>query len=343
MKSRMPKYHLNEIKIEVTHDCRLKCLHCSSFAGQDTGRSLEWESCEKIIDDAKAMGVRELAFSGGEPLIWDHIAEATKLASGHDIEVFLYTSGYAPNARRIIKSLRNFGLSKAMFSIFGENAEQHESITKVRGSYRQTIEIASYGVSLGLDTEFHFVPFSSNYKSLRRVAEQAREMGIKRVSVLRLVPQGRGRNISGLQLDHLENMELRRMIENLRKAGHDIRLGSPYNFIMLREKPQCKSGIDRLIVGPDLKIFPCDAFKHISPEQIGVNSTFSSLRNNNLSECWEKSPYLNTVRKHLNGNFANTCKECHKFDLCLSGCLAQKFYHYGELKNCPDPMCLLNN
>ena len=168
-------------------------------------------------------------------------------------------------------------------------------------------------------------------------------MGVKRISLLRLVPQGRGSNQKDRQLSHSENLELREIIRALRAAGHDIRLGSPYNFLMLQEKPRCWTGIDRLTVGPDLRIFPCDAFKHISPEEIGASSKYSNLSKYSLLECWKKSPYLDAVRKYLATDFAIECKACQKLEDCHSGCMAQKFYAFGELRKCPDPSCLVQH
>jgi MoaA/NifB/PqqE/SkfB family radical SAM enzyme len=117
-----------------------------------------------------------------------------------------------------------------------------------------------------METEFHFVPLAHNFGELQAIAKQARELGVKRVSVLRLVPQGRGAEGADMQLTNEQNLELRKIILHLRTDGHCIRLGSPYNFLMLRDEPKCCAGIDRLTIGPDLRVFPCDAFKHIPPE-----------------------------------------------------------------------------
>jgi radical SAM protein with 4Fe4S-binding SPASM domain len=112
---------------------------------------------------------------------------------------------------------------------------------------------------------------------------------------------------------------------------------------MLREKPACCSGIDRLIIGPDLRIFPCDAFKHIDPKDLGVSSDFSNLEYNSLASCWENSAFLGVVRKYLTTEFAKECKDCSKLESCLSGCMAQKYYATGILAKCADPMCLKQN
>lgn len=340
MELHKPSFDLKEIKIEVTHDCELKCSHCSSVADANSGKTMKWASCKRILDDAAKMGVKEVAFSGGEPLLWANIQSAVSLASSHKMRTSLYTTGNAPNAKILLESLQSSGLSRVMFSVFGVDAKQHEQVTGCSGSYEKTINVAKHCVSRGLDIEFHFVPLNHNINALPVIADQAKAIGAKQISILRLVPQGRGASGEDQQLTKAQNLRLTKMIKNLRSEGHIIRLGSPYNFLMLRNKPQCCSGIDRLTIGPDLTIFPCDAFKHIPPEEVGATLEYSNLNDHSLSECWEKSTFLGAIRNHLATDFAIECKECNSLAKCLSGCMAQKYYKYGKLYKCTDPMCL---
>ena len=71
-------FKLQEVKIEVTHDCMLQCVHCSSVSEANTERNMGWPSCERILNEAVTMGVKEVAFSGGEPLLWEHIQNFSK-------------------------------------------------------------------------------------------------------------------------------------------------------------------------------------------------------------------------------------------------------------------------
>jgi MoaA/NifB/PqqE/SkfB family radical SAM enzyme len=51
---------------------------------------------------------------------------------------------------------------------------------------------------------------SDNYKELRAVVKMARELGVNRVSVLRLVPQGRAANYENIMLTDDEHLDLRK-------------------------------------------------------------------------------------------------------------------------------------
>ncbi len=340
MKLHKPPFHLKEIKIEVTHDCNLKCIHCSSVAEKQSSRNMCWDDCRRIIDEAAEIGVKKMAFSGGEPLLCSYIKDAVTLAHEYGMKVFLYTTGNVPKGQQLLEELYESGLNRVMFSIFSSEEFKHENVTCVQGSFNQSLSCINKAVDIGLKVEFHFVPLSKNYKEINDIVKMASACGVERVSILRLVPQGRAEQSSKNLLSHSQNIDLRKNIIKLKTLGFDIRTGSPYNFLMLKDEPACCSGIDRLTVGPELSIYPCDAFKHISPEMIGTNSNYSSLQDNSLKDCWEKSAYFNKVREYLTTPFAEVCADCNMLERCLSGCLAQKIHYNGKMIKCPDPMCL---
>ncbi|MGE4544286.1 MAG: radical SAM/SPASM domain-containing protein [Pedobacter sp.] len=341
MEYHRPPYFLRELKLEVTHDCRLDCIHCSSMAQRITHREIPLERCKEILREASTLGVVDVAFSGGEPLLWQGLTDVVSLSSHLGMNVSLYTTGNVDSNELIFSSLKSAGLGRVMFSLFGENAKLHETVTRVKGSYEVTLAAIKKCIDFDFEVELHFVPLSDNYLSLRKIAELGKVLGVSRLSVLRLVPQGRC-ELNGVKaLTKSQNLDLRRLIIGLRDQGYEIRTGSPFNALMLREKPQCCSGIDRLTVSPDLKISPCDAFKQVSCQSLGVGDEYSSLNGNTLTECWEKSPYLQLIRNYLTTPFANICAVCPSLENCLSGCVAQKFHAYGNLAKCPDPMCLM--
>ncbi len=341
MQAHKPPFLLSEIKLEVTHECDLVCQHCSSIAKAKSELKMKWNDCKRILTEAAEMGAKEVVFSGGEPLLWEPLNQAVSYAYDLGMSVSLYTTGNVPEALLKIERLKRSGLSRIMFSLFGKDENKHEKTTQVMGSFETTLSIARNCVLLPLNVEFHFVPMVDNYKELRPIADLGKTLGVKRISVLRLVPQGRGSRVKQKQLDHNQNITLRKTILELREEGYDIRTGSPYNALMLRDRPHCCSGIDRLTVSPELKIFPCDAFKQITPEALGVSRDYSSLHDDSISDCWQHSPYLAKVREYLMTPFAAECDVCTVLEKCLSGCMAQKFHKHGQLVKSPDPMCLM--
>jgi len=335
-------FKLRDLKIEVTYRCDLNCIHCSSDARPSNSLEMGREDCLRILAEAIRMGIKDVAFSGGEPLLWPHIFGAVEMAAKHRLSVTIYTSGITEEFRPRASKLHDVGASRFVFSAFGATASSHERITRKAGSFERTKTAMLDALALGLTTELHFVPMANNYRELSDVAQLASQLGAARVSVLRLVPQGRAVLIRDRSLNRVQNLELRRQILDLRKEhGNDfVRTGSPYNFLMLNDQPACSAAIDRLIISPDLRLYPCDAFKRIGALEMVKTENWSCLVGTSLSECWMKSPYLEAVRTYLTTDFADPCESCTLLEKCVSGCLAQKVIVQDSLDKKPDPDCL---
>jgi len=336
-----PPFLLKEMKIEVTQKCPLVCAHCSSNATPNATQQMKVTDALHLTSQAINIGIKELDISGGEPLIWPGIIDLVKMCSENGVKTSVYSSGNVRDCQIILAELRKVGLSKIIFSIFGSSAHTHEQITRIRGSFLQTMSSIDRAISERIKTEIHFVPLSTNYMELPKVIDLAKDRNIKKISVLRFVPQGRGALGKDLALTKPQNIRLKQMIEDGRERI-EIRAGSPYNFLFVNDSPKCNAAIDRLIIGPDFHVYPCDAFKQIRSFDVVGSDMYSRLDKYSLKDCWEKSPYLNAIRNYLTTEFATPCSGCSDLQSCLSGCIAQKVIHNGDLGKCVDPMCLLS-
>lgn len=341
MKLHKPPFLLNELKIEVTYTCPLDCLHCSSDASYSNSLRILKEKCLEIISSAVEMGVEQIAFSGGEPLIWTGIEECVGAALNGKLDVSIYTSGNINDFSEKIKLINLYGKPRFIFSIFGASKTTHESITMIEGSFESTLAAIAHSMSMGHQCELHFVPFAHTYYELHNLVNLAKDMNLKKISILRFVPQGRGALMEKYLMNRGHNLRMRQMILEIRKTGFNIRTGSPFNYLLLNNQPKCCAGIDRLIIAPNLNIYPCDAFKQIEAEELVGTLDFSSLTNYSLSECWENSLYLKEIRQYLTTEFEEPCHSCSVLEDCLSGCLAQKVIANESLRKSPDPMCVL--
>jgi radical SAM protein with 4Fe4S-binding SPASM domain len=337
----MSNYLLKELKIEVTYECPLACVHCSSDAGENNKTCMTKEKCLQIIKEATELGLEEITFSGGEPLLWEGICESIQLANSMDIKTGIYTSGNGADINQIFTEFHNVGLDRAIFSLYSDVKEEHNRVTRKAESYDNTLYAIEIARSLGIASEIHFVALASNYKKLRTIVEFSKNIGICNVSVLRFVPQGRGTLIRDYDtMSKNQNIELRKEIIALREEGYSIRTGSPFNVLFLNENPKCMAAQDRLIINPRLDIFPCDAFKQIVAKQLVDDCNFSDLTDSTLKDCWTNSNYLDLVRSAIIAEPSEPCKVCQNYKKCLSGCLAQKFLKYNSLYKNPDPACL---
>jgi len=342
---------LTEIKIEVTRKCPLSCIHCSSGSNAEQTDELSTKTVVSLIQQAKEMGVSSVAFSGGEPLVWPGIQEAIAACTTSQLESTIYTTGnvFIGDGADALTSLANAGLSKIICSLYSPIQEYHEQVALKSNSYATTIR--TLALPLGIKKEIHFVPLTRNLSHLEDLIRLATDVGVERVSVLRLVPQGRGIMLKGSRemLSREDNKVLRAIIQKCRSAHPSvtIRLGSPYNILLL-DDVECIAARNTLSIGPSGDLFPCDAFKSVLPSEVDVANTYNNIKTNTLRECWERSPYLNAIRHFLTTPFESPCEECTQKKLCKSGCLAQKVLARASIMNgrimkLPDPLCMLGN
>ena len=343
---------LEEVKIELTNHCLLSCIHCSSNATLGNPVQLTREVVLSLISQASQLHVKSIIFSGGEPLLWPWIAEATRSCNEHHLHSSIYSTGITlkDDGAKQISALSKIGLNSVIFSLYSPFKNQHEEITRKLDSFDKTIAVIQELGEDRVEREIHFVPLKLNYKHFTKLMELASILGITKVSILRFVPQGRGIMLkqSHEMLMQKETAELRKLIVDCKdEYGVKIRLGSPYNILVLNEEVDCVAARKTLCVGPDGNIYPCDAFKNIEPDEIGLEDPFHNIITHSLNECWEKSEYLNTIRRYLTTPFEEPCSSCLYLEKCKSGCLAQKVVaqesiEHGNIAKRADPLCLRN-
>jgi radical SAM protein with 4Fe4S-binding SPASM domain len=343
---------LEEVKIELTKNCPLSCVHCSSNASFGNPVQLTREAVLSLVSQAAELHVKSIIFSGGEPLLWPWIVDAVRACNEHGLHSSIYSTGInlTDDGAKEIIALTEHGLSKVIFSLYSPSKNQHEGITRKSGSFDKTVAVMQQLGKHHIEREIHFVPLKLNYKHLAKLIELARDSGIPKVSILRFVPQGRGVILkkSHAMLMQKETMELRKLILDCKELYDvSIRLGSPYNILILNEEVDCIAARKTLSIGPNGNVYPCDAFKNTEPSEIGLNDPYHNILKHSLNDCWKQSEYLNTIRRYLTTPFEEPCSHCLYLEQCKSGCLAQKVIEQesiedGNIVKRADPLCLRN-
>jgi len=330
-----------ELKIEPSHTCKLKCIHCSSV---DIGRhdDMTIEHFEKVVSDAKSYGFTSVVISGGEPLLWPPLLEASTLAAKLGFELALYTSGNPRMDKPILEKLKRSGVERLLFGIHGGLSTTHDEVTQRRGSFNNTYQSIYAAVENGFKVELHYVPLRYSYTQIGLIFDMFMKVGVSRISLLRLVPHGRATHLE-TALTATENAKLAgRLAPVVMIHEKVIRIGAPFNVLCLGPAAPCQPGVGKATIGPDLRVFPCDAFKHITPEHLGLTSEHPNLSKQGLRWCLEESEYFKKVRSMAAEEPGITCVSCRLFQFCGSGCLGQKILK-GLKRQDPDPGCIRKN
>jgi Fe-coproporphyrin III synthase len=80
--------------MHVSTRCDQACAHCSIWTGHSRGgRELGAPERLAIIREAHSLGARSILFTGGEPLLCDHLETLSRAASGLGLSVQIATNG----------------------------------------------------------------------------------------------------------------------------------------------------------------------------------------------------------------------------------------------------------
>lgn len=164
-------------------------------------------------------------------------------------------------------SLKKLGLDKIVFDFQGY---EEETASLLMGR-RRKLQIMMYDSILNasfadLKTDVHFIPMKPNQYEIGDILELLEIAKVSNISILKFVPQGRGR-VHQKDLE-LTDEELKFFLERLKEASSlysgNIRIGIP---LQSDNDHKCTAGIEKLDIKFDGTILPCPAFKEITREE----------------------------------------------------------------------------
>lgn len=314
---------LTDLTIEVNQRCPNKCLFCSSLASENSPHILSLEDILSLGKQAKALGLRDISISGGEPLCHPDIVEIVHGLVSHGLRVNIYTTGLCFDGNGKVISYKNWDAFRAanptlIFNIQSSTPAIHDRIVERKGAFFLTKEAMLKAHEEEYRVEVHIVPNKINLDSIENTVNDLIDWGIERVSFLRIVYQGYARkNKDSLFLEQDDLHTLKTIFKRLYEQyanKQSLRFGIPFSGMI--EKPQhCNAGVSKFIVRYDGKVFPCEAFKDTK------NSSFilGDIRNDSLTNILHeglKNPFLMFLKKHV--CFMEPCPA----QLLLEGCLS---------------------
>ena len=167
--------------------------------------------------------------------------------------------------RQECEKLKQLGLDKIVFDWQAFEETTDNELMGRRGLITCLMDSIIRASRTGLNVDVHFIPMKPNYKQFPDIIECLEISGVKNISVLNFVPQGRGRyNKEELMLNEEELKEFSKILKTEKENySGNIRIGIPLNG---KISHLCTAGTEKLDIKYDGTILPCPAFKEISAE-----------------------------------------------------------------------------
>lgn len=302
----------------LTYDCNLKCEHCYMYGQRRQATILSVPEYEGVFEGLWQNGIKEVTFSGGEPLMrpdfWEIIRSACKIGMIPKIlsNGTLWTDFDVEKAK-------DFAI-KVQISIDGVD---EESCSKVRGIgvFEKAKETAIRLAEAGVDIEIATTPTLANIKAVKRgysdFVDEIREKVGQRIKFkvsLDLMP---GRNVAKMTLR--EKRELKQIGSKLYAIGNPEGLKNHFIDDYREGKGRIACGLGRLAFSPD-------GFVHVC-SQLNFLPAIGNVRDASIVFLLEEARKM-----MITTSVDNTipCRECSLRYICGGGC---RMEHYEYVSN----------
>jgi len=165
-----------EGSLDLTYRCNNACRHCwvsIPTNSPERDNELTFDEIIRIVDEARAMGCRKWAISGGEPMLRPDFPEIFDYMTGKSASYSLNTNGTLINPQ-IARLMKRKGTK--MVALYGATAEVHDHITKTPGSFQAALQGFAYLKEAGAGFIVQLIPMKDNYEQFNEMISLAESL-----------------------------------------------------------------------------------------------------------------------------------------------------------------------
>ena len=321
---------------ELTYRCPLHCPYCSNPSGWKSDIELTSDQWIKTIKEAAELGVLQIGFSGGEPLLRKDLELLIRTSRAVGLYTNLITSGLGLTEGRA-NSLAAAGLDNIQISFQAAAPELADTIAGVANSHANKLKAVENVKRAGLALSLNVVLHRFNIDQVSEIIGLAENLGATRLELANTQYYGWAyRNRSTLMPTQTQVETAKKNVSNSteRLAGKMKILHVLPDYFGSRPKP-CMNGWGRkyLTVNPTGFALPCPTAGEIP------NLKFDTVREKSIRWIWEKSESFNRFR----GTewMPEPCRSCPQKEIDFGGCRCQAALLTGDASN-TDPACELS-
>lgn len=303
---------------EVTQQCNLQCVHCSSSGGGERAPGeLSTADALHLVDElAASLHVYRLVISGGEPLLRKDVFTIMRKATAVGLKLSLFTNGTLLTDS-VLDLLNDIGIDYLQVGVF--TADRLYGISQLNLAHRlfETVKKAkNFNFKIGISIPIHHQTFNE----VLSMVDAFLELQPDSLCLSRFVPAGRGTLFAEeLLLSQAERRTLALLGQRLREEGHTIILDEP-----LTDPHGCQAGISVCGISSAGELYPCPLLR-LSLGNVNSSST---------AELWQKSELIKNLKKRA---LKGRCGECTIKQQC-GGCRGLAFSLRGDCL-AEDPQC----
>ncbi len=320
----------------ITDACNLRCKHCYQTT-YDKDKECSFEKLleyfiqyKDLIDffnqNSEDTIFPSLTITGGEPFVHDYFWEFMEVLSCHKayLPVTILTNGtlITPDYANKLKDL---GIQKVQVSIDGD--EQCHDKIRGEGNFAKAIRGLKCLINAGMLTSISFTAHKDNYKMFPKVADVAKDIGASFVWSDRMIPEGSGENLLGMDSKDVQDYikmlnEQHQRLKNIPECKTSVHNYRALQFLGRADKIgtyACGAGKRLLTLMPNGDVYPCRRM----PIPVG------NLNEQSMKEIYYNNEILNDLRDF---SYPDECKNCEYKEHCQGGLKCLAYAEYNSYK-----------
>jgi len=328
------QFPLVNLYFYLTEGCNLRCRHCW-LAPKYLGPSkpvpaLDVDLFRDIIAQAKPLGLGTVKLTGGEPLLHPRIDEILDVIIEEDLRLTVETNGVlcTPALAAKMKSAKRPFVS---VSVDGADAETHEWVRGVKGSFDEAVEGIRNLAAAGFRPQVIMSVMRRNQDQLEDVVRRAEEWGAGSVKFNLVQPTARGEKMH----EKDETLSVEELIAMGEWVDRTLSKTTPLR-LAYHQPPAFKAlgsifgeegnGCGRCGIMGILGVLSSGAYALCGIGEAIPELVFGRAAEDRLEDVWRNDPVLNELRAGLPRRLEGVCGDCVMQGLCLGNCLAQNYY-----------------
>ena len=322
---------------EPTHRCPLQCPYCSNpLELEAAATELDTAGWKRVMDQAAALGVLQMHFTGGEPMARRDHVELVRHAASLGMYTNLITSGVTLDDRAMA-ALMDAGIDHIQLSFQDIDPAQNDRTGNHRGAFDKKAAAARRIREAGLPLTLNFVLYRGNVARAGEMIAFAEAQQAARLEMAHVQYYGWGlRNRAALLPTRAQ---LDAVTEQVEAARSRLRGRMVIDYVVPdyhASRPKaCMGGwAQRIInISPSGRAMPCHAAETLP------GFTFPRVAEHDLAWIWAQSDAFTRFRG--TGWMPEPCRSCDRREIDWGGCRCQAFALLGNAA-LTDPACALS-
>lgn len=321
---------------ELTYRCPLKCPYCSNPLALSRYRNeLDTETWQRVLSEAAALGVIQVHFSGGEPLLRRDLPDLVRHARQLDLYTDISTGGTMADEATLAR-LQQAGLDAVQISLLDARPDGNDWLAG-SASFEKKRHAVMAARGLEFPVTLNVVLHRHNVDHVGEIVATAEAWGVNRLELAHVQYTGWAfRNRAALLPTRAQVEQAEEVVAQARgRLGKRLEIVHVMPDYFQPYPKACLHGWGRvfLTVAPDGAVLPCQTAREIT----GLE--FPNVRNATLSDIWFHAPVFERFRG--TDWMPDPCRSCERRELDFGGCRCQAFLLTGD-PGATDPVCQLS-